>query len=43
MKVGKKKTVEPLVSEEALMLAKSLRGEVKAWNAFCHLIIWVPV
>jgi hypothetical protein len=32
MKVGSKQEIETLISEEALILAKYLRGEIKAWN-----------
>lgn len=31
-KVGKRKTVETLINEEALLLAKFLRNEKKKWN-----------
>ncbi|MHA2426945.1 MAG: hypothetical protein ACXADB_02825 [Candidatus Hermodarchaeia archaeon] len=32
MKVGKKQTVETLINEEALLLAKFLRDEIDVWN-----------
>ena len=32
IKVGKKQTVETLISEEALLFAKFLRNEHKYWN-----------
>jgi CRISPR-associated endonuclease Cas1 len=32
MKVGNKQEIETLISEEALLFAKYLRGEIKAWN-----------
>jgi len=31
MKVGKKQSIETLLNEEALLLAKFLRGERKTW------------
>jgi hypothetical protein len=31
MKVGEKQTTETLINEEALLLAKYLRNEKKAW------------
>jgi hypothetical protein len=31
MKVGKRQSVETLINEEALLLAKYLRGERKTW------------
>jgi hypothetical protein len=32
IKVGKRQTIDSLISEDALLLAKFLRGETKAWN-----------
>ena len=31
IKIGKKQTIETLISEEALLLAKYLRDEIKKW------------
>ena len=31
-KVDKKQTIDTLINEEALLLAKFLRGEIKTWN-----------
>jgi len=30
--VGERQTIETLINEEALLLAKFLRGEIKTWN-----------
>jgi hypothetical protein len=32
IKVGKRQTLETLISEEALLLAKYLRNEIKEWT-----------
>ena len=32
MRIGKRQTIETLISEEALLLAKFLRNERKEWN-----------
>ena len=32
IKVGNWQTIDTLISEEALLFAKYLRGEIKAWN-----------
>ena len=32
MRIGKKQTIETLIKEEALLLAKFLRNEKKEWN-----------
>jgi hypothetical protein len=32
IKVGKKQTIDTLISEEAMLLAKYLRNEKKNWN-----------
>lgn len=32
MKVGKKQTVETMISEEVLLFAKFIRNERKNWN-----------
>jgi len=32
IKVGKRQTIETLIIEEALLLAKFLRGELKIWR-----------
>ena len=38
IRVGKKQTIETLIKEEALLLAKYLRDERKKWNPRIHLI-----
>jgi hypothetical protein len=37
IKVGKKQTIETLINEEALLLAKFLRDERKMWNPRVHV------
>ena len=32
MRIGKRQTIETLINEEALLLAKYLRNERKMWN-----------
>jgi CRISPR-associated protein Cas1 len=38
IKVGKKQTIETLITEEALLLAKFLRNELKEWNPRISII-----
>ena len=39
IQIGKQQTFETLINEEALLFAKFLRGELKAWNPRVSKII----